>query len=84
MVTQRALPLSFCPVAGSCVPGLDLLSLPCQPRLPSFPGSLWQPTSEEVPRGAIQGLGAGQEPRQAREHGQEGVSEADAAPLLLP
>lgn len=71
---------------GSCppcpwwcpVPGLDLLSalsLPCSP---------WQPTNEEVLLGAIQGVGASQEPRQASEHGQAGVSKTDAVPLLLP
>ena len=84
MATQRALPLSFCPVAGSCILDLDLLPLPWQSRLPSLPGSPWQPGSEEVLLGAIQAVGAGQEPCQAREHGQEGVSKADAAPLLLP
>ena len=66
-----------------CVRALDLLSLPCQSRLSSLPGSPWQPDSEEVLLSAIQGEGAGQKPRQAREHGQEGVGKADAAPLLL-
>lgn len=62
--------------------GPVLLALPVP--VPSLPGSPWQPAPEEVLLGAIQRVGAGQEPRQAREHGQEGVGKADAAPLLLP
>ena len=73
--------LPYCRLPCPC-PGPASLS--CQSRLPSLPGSPWQPGSEEVLLGAIQREGAGQKPPQAREHGQEGVGKADAAPLLLP
>uniref|UniRef100_A0A8I3W859 Uncharacterized protein n=1 Tax=Callithrix jacchus TaxID=9483 RepID=A0A8I3W859_CALJA len=64
--------------------GLAGVSLAHTCSLPFSPGSPWQPTSEEGLLGAFQGVGPGRNPSQAREHGQEGVSKADATPLLLP